>query len=323
MSDQISLLNLNTASREELLALPGVNPTLADRILAARPFAAVEDLRQVKGLNARLYKRIAPFVTALPAEPPAALPEEIPQPVEALPEEEAPPVIEPPLEAAPPAVEPAVLPQPAAPPPPAAEAAPARSRRAPAYVTRGQGFWMMLVSALVSFALAVVSVLLLLSLLNGGLYYARPADLSQLASQVEGLNTDASDLQASLDALSTRLDDRAGPPGQVTQMAGQVTGLEDQATDLEDQVTDLSNATEAWELQLDAVNLLVDDLSGQVAAISTQAETLSLQVDALLTRTGRFQAFLDGLSTLLDNLAVPDGAPAPYNNPYPYPYPAP
>jgi DNA uptake protein ComE-like DNA-binding protein len=37
MNDLIPALNLNTASRDELLALPGGQPALADRILAARP----------------------------------------------------------------------------------------------------------------------------------------------------------------------------------------------------------------------------------------------------------------------------------------------
>jgi competence protein ComEA len=37
-------VELNTATKEQLMALPGVNESLADRIIAARPFKAKNDL---------------------------------------------------------------------------------------------------------------------------------------------------------------------------------------------------------------------------------------------------------------------------------------
>ena len=57
-------VNLNTATLPELLRLPGVNRELALRIRAARPYASVDDLRAVKGVTARLLRRLRPLVTA-------------------------------------------------------------------------------------------------------------------------------------------------------------------------------------------------------------------------------------------------------------------
>lgn len=48
-------VNLNTADREALTALPGIGEALAERIVAYReehgPFAAVEDLTEVSGVG--------------------------------------------------------------------------------------------------------------------------------------------------------------------------------------------------------------------------------------------------------------------------------
>jgi competence ComEA-like helix-hairpin-helix protein len=46
-------VNINTAEVDELLNLPGIGPALATAIVAARPFASVEDLGRVKGIGPR------------------------------------------------------------------------------------------------------------------------------------------------------------------------------------------------------------------------------------------------------------------------------
>ena len=119
----------------------------------------------------------------------------------------------PPVEAEPPAsivlaVPPAgEAPEGAAPLPPPSVAEPAPARKAqPALVTRGQAFWMMIGSSLLAFCLAVVFVLVLLSALNGGLRYARPAQLYAAQSRLDGLSQQAESLQASLDEIGSRLD---------------------------------------------------------------------------------------------------------------------
>lgn len=55
-------ISINTASPEELQRLPGVGPVLAARIIAARPFNRIEDLRRVRGIGPATYQRIAGLI---------------------------------------------------------------------------------------------------------------------------------------------------------------------------------------------------------------------------------------------------------------------
>ena len=59
-------VNLNTASLEELQALPGVGPKLAKQIVAARqqkPFTSLEDLDRVPGVGPKLLEKLKDRVT--------------------------------------------------------------------------------------------------------------------------------------------------------------------------------------------------------------------------------------------------------------------
>jgi competence protein ComEA len=56
---------LNTATEAELIKLPGVGPAMANRIIEHRikkPFRRVHDLRKIKGIGAKTYKKLAPLV---------------------------------------------------------------------------------------------------------------------------------------------------------------------------------------------------------------------------------------------------------------------
>jgi phosphatidylserine/phosphatidylglycerophosphate/cardiolipin synthase-like enzyme len=60
------VVNLNTASQQELETLPGVGPALAQRILQARqqkPFTSLADLERVSGIGPQLLNRLEPYVT--------------------------------------------------------------------------------------------------------------------------------------------------------------------------------------------------------------------------------------------------------------------
>ncbi len=63
MDDQSTLVNLNTAEREELMTLPGVGPAIADRILESRPFSSIDDLRRVSGIGSNFVEGIRTRIT--------------------------------------------------------------------------------------------------------------------------------------------------------------------------------------------------------------------------------------------------------------------
>lgn len=57
------LVNINTASADELTALPGIGPSKAAAIIADRPYSSVEDLQRVPGIGASTVETLAPLVT--------------------------------------------------------------------------------------------------------------------------------------------------------------------------------------------------------------------------------------------------------------------
>jgi len=55
-------LDVNTASLTELENVPGIGPSIAERIIEARPFKSADDLQRVKGIGAgKRYEKIRPF----------------------------------------------------------------------------------------------------------------------------------------------------------------------------------------------------------------------------------------------------------------------
>ena len=64
------LLDLNQATEQDLDALPGVGPKLAERIMAYRQsvgaFHSLDELREVKGIGKRKFERIRPLVMLTP-----------------------------------------------------------------------------------------------------------------------------------------------------------------------------------------------------------------------------------------------------------------
>ena len=55
-------LNLNTASEEQLEALPSIGPALAARLIAARPYRTLADLDAVRGVGPVLLAKLTPLV---------------------------------------------------------------------------------------------------------------------------------------------------------------------------------------------------------------------------------------------------------------------
>lgn len=64
------LVNLNTATSEELQTLSGVGPKKAEDIIAYRDanggFQSIDDLKSVSGIGDKTFEKLAPFITVGP-----------------------------------------------------------------------------------------------------------------------------------------------------------------------------------------------------------------------------------------------------------------
>ena len=60
-------LNINTASAQELMELPGIGEVIANRIIAHRqkfgPFSSVDDLLLIKGIGEARLNKIKDYIT--------------------------------------------------------------------------------------------------------------------------------------------------------------------------------------------------------------------------------------------------------------------
>jgi competence protein ComEA len=56
-------VNLNTASKEQLEALPGIGPKKAQAIVDGRPYQKTEDVMKVKGIKQGIYNKIKDKIT--------------------------------------------------------------------------------------------------------------------------------------------------------------------------------------------------------------------------------------------------------------------
>ncbi len=69
-----NLIDLNNASRDELMTLDGIGEVRADAIIRARPFKAKTELVERRLIPEHLYEKIADKVMARPPPGPAPTP---------------------------------------------------------------------------------------------------------------------------------------------------------------------------------------------------------------------------------------------------------
>lgn len=60
-------INVNVASKQELMTLPGIGEVMSERIIAYRtdvgPFQSIGDLKKVKGISKRKLEQLVPFIS--------------------------------------------------------------------------------------------------------------------------------------------------------------------------------------------------------------------------------------------------------------------
>ena len=70
MSNNPSLsININSATKNELMTVKGIGTSLAQRIIRRRPFTSLNDLLEVKGINATKLASLLPFLTLTQGNP--------------------------------------------------------------------------------------------------------------------------------------------------------------------------------------------------------------------------------------------------------------
>jgi competence protein ComEA len=57
-AEEVSTVNINSASKARLQTLPRIGAVTAEYIIAARPYSAVEDLREVQGITNAIFSDI-------------------------------------------------------------------------------------------------------------------------------------------------------------------------------------------------------------------------------------------------------------------------
>jgi len=65
-ADSPGVVNVNEAKSEQLQLLPRVGPATARRIIAhrrKRPFRRIRQLRRVRGIGRKTFRRLRPYVT--------------------------------------------------------------------------------------------------------------------------------------------------------------------------------------------------------------------------------------------------------------------
>ena len=307
------VVDLNRATAEELDALPGIGPGLAQRIVAFREerggFRAPEELATVPGIGLATYARLADRLTVVPL--PVALPAGVgwagepaglPSPEAPILHEGTPPQVEEavpqgralPAQGHPPAPEkvlagaqvepPAESPKP---PPVAAVALPSTPAPAPEPARRGGLFWLW--SSLLGGLLGMLFTLLVFSGINGSLDLSNSHAVLGLRNQVNGLAAETDTLRGEISGLRQRLDTLEGLTARVDKAESAVETLHQETVELDQRA---------------------GALESELAAVSEDLGTMQAQ-------TQRVTTFFGGLQALLQDVfgPVPEPTPGPVPQP--------
>jgi hypothetical protein len=293
-----AIVDINHAVLEELLTLPGIGKSLAWRIIDARPYGAIEDLRAVKGVGGQLYERILPRLKVTQSLPPRVEIDEEGRTVVALPASlETPPVIQIPESLTGRSVQPeaemslstevseidlVALPK-------VTEVEPKPSKRGTEGFPdrtpqesnknskgrrplrrRGVAFFVFILSIL-SLILATLLSLSILFRVNGTIQYAPAQKFYELDREVNGLTNQASSMDESINTINAKIEALEELRVQVSDLETLVISLEESLgsslDEMEGKTTDLDLRSEELET---AITELQTFINSGLAALETQ-----------------------------------------------------
>ncbi len=247
------LLNLNTATLDEMVSLPGVGPAIAERIIAGRPFEELDDLQAVEGIGPAFVERIFALVTLgwdMPApetepleesEPPleeiSVLDEDSGEVDEAIPDD-------------------GLAPEDDSADPTPETVAPAEPSRAKT-VTRTQAWAMSILSSFIAFVLALILSLGILGGINGGLRFVRPGQLFELGRQAEMLDERIHVLAQEFEDLRERLSHLDAVGERVDQLDEEFSIVLEQTEILVDEMNNLRSDATEFQYFLDGLRELL------------------------------------------------------------------
>jgi outer membrane murein-binding lipoprotein Lpp len=321
MDIQPNLVDLNTADHIELRNVPGIGAKLADRIISARPFAELDDIRRVSGVGPALFNQLKPYITvtsstgasaqinAATAAPKASsLPDEAD--VVSLPPQPAEGTLSIPAETEEASMEPEALPAGEA-DLPVGEMKSGEETPGPASADVSAGESTPVVEPLVPAPPPPAAPEAPVS--------AQPSGKGVTRAELYGIAAVSGVLSFILAIFFTLIflglingGLRFVRPDEMRQLASQVSTLDAQSSQLSGDIDSLKSRLAAMEsldgrvtgVEQDARQLRqdVEAVSGTANALGKRIDDLSFQIDALIARTGRFQNFLDGLRDLINNL---------------------
>jgi ribosomal protein S13 len=285
MSDERELyVDPNTADQVSLMQLPGIGRGLARRIVAARPFESVEDLRNVVGLGEETLARIRPYLQIGDAESEsseiggtrgshsAELGEETGQGLDLGMAD-----IRNDAGQATDRIKKAAV--------DAGAGIRDVGRRAservadlPEAVRRVDDLWQMLGTGVTSILLSVILTLTILAGINRTLNFGQHPAVRQMQTELARLQSDLAAASSRQASMSQRLQALEGLTGRMRSVEGQLDSMQAQV--------------EGSRTQIETMQKVVDELS-------QKTESLAGRVD-------RFDTFLDGLNRLLSGLFGPN-----------------
>ena len=256
--DQLKI-NPNSAGIADLLALPGVGESMAQRIVAGRPYQTPEAMLQVKGLGERSLERMRPFLSFTDAlENGPTLSEKAPQAKTGDSARSGRPTLEERLQSL------GWSPQGSSP-------------------TSSQVLWLALITGSLSVLLSVFFSLAFLVGINRTLNIERHAAVRELRAGFAQIDSQLGNLEADLTSIDQRLKAVEGLSGRmatletafelvqedVDRAMTQVDQLTEQVTGISNELTRISSKVNLFDAFLEGIRGLMADLFAPEEALTS------------------------------------------------------